>query len=111
MCQSRQGTDWLIERWTRLAAIAREVGAWNEDQRRLAFDMLGVPRDLRNLTIDVPAADDATALIALAEKQIAKLREDQVAVLDELNAAAPDARTKRPRLGPPTAYKLSPTPF
>jgi hypothetical protein len=85
--QSRQGTDWLIERWTRLAAIAREVGAWNEDQRRLAFDMLGVPRDLRNLTIDVPAGDEATALIALAEAQIARLREDQVAVLDELNEA------------------------
>ena len=85
--RSRQGTDWLIERWTRLAAIAKEVGAWSDDQRRLAFDMLGVPRDLRNLTIDVPAADDATALIALAEAQIAKLREDQVAVLDELSEA------------------------
>jgi hypothetical protein len=70
-----------------LSAIAKEVGAWNADQRRLAFDMLGVPRDLRNLTFDVPAGDDATALNVLAETQIAKLREDQGAVLDELNEA------------------------
>ncbi len=84
---SRHGCDWLIENWELLGAIARETGRWDDDQRRLAFDMLGVPRELRSVMTRVPAGDDVAGLIALAEARVAKLREDQEAVLDDLDDA------------------------
>jgi len=82
-----QGTDYLIERWEILAAIAREVGRWDDEQRWLAFDLLGVPHELRNTTIEVPEGDDATRLIALADAQILKLREHQETILGDVNEA------------------------
>ena len=84
---TRQGTDWLIECWESLGAIARETGRWDDDQRRLAFDMLGVAPQLRNITTRVPGGDDATGLIALADMQVTNLRNAQEAVLDDLNDA------------------------
>ena len=84
---SCQGSDWLIERWEILGTIALETGRWDDDQRRLAFDMLGVAPQLRNITTRVPGGDDATGLIALAETQVANLRDAQEAVLDDLNDA------------------------
>ena len=84
---SQQGADWLIERWETLGTIASEMGRWDDDQRRLAFDMLGVPRELRTITNRVPGGDDTAGLIALVETQVARLRDDQEAVLDDLNDA------------------------
>ena len=85
--KTRQGADWLIDHWESLAAIARENGGWDDDQRRLAFDLLGVPHHLRPGTYKVPRGDDAANLISLAESQIAELRDDLEAVLDDLNDA------------------------
>ena len=84
---SCQGSDWLIERWEILGTIALETGRWDDDQRRLAFDMLGVPRELRTVSNKVPGGDDVAGLIALVETQITKLRDEQEAVLDDLNDA------------------------
>jgi hypothetical protein len=85
--RSRQGTEWLIECWEMLGEIAHEIGRWDDDQRRLAFDMLGVPRELRSGTTRVPGGDDTPALVALVESQVAMLRDDLEAVLDDLNDA------------------------
>ena len=85
--RSRQGTDWLIDHWETLAAIARETGRWDDDQRRFAFNLLGVPRELRAGAAKVPHGDDAPKLIALAESQVATLRHLQAIVLDDLNHA------------------------
>jgi len=85
--RTRQGTDFLIEHWDILRAIAREIGRWDDDQRRLAFDMLGIAHELRNTTIDVPAGDDAPRLIALADAQITMLREEQESILDDMDDA------------------------
>jgi hypothetical protein len=44
-----QGCDWLIDRWALLArASIRNKGPWNPDQKRLAFDLLGTPQELRD---------------------------------------------------------------
>lgn len=45
--RSVAGTDWLIERWTRLAAIAGRL-PWTADQAALVHDLLGTPPNLRN---------------------------------------------------------------
>ncbi len=39
----KQGADWLRERWESLGEILTNKGAWTDEQRRLAFDLLGVP--------------------------------------------------------------------
>src|SRR6267378_6097135 len=40
MGRSRQGADWLIERWEGLGEALGTNGGWDEPQRRLAFDLL-----------------------------------------------------------------------
>ncbi len=81
----KQGADWLIERWELLGEILRNTGAWTDDQRRLALDLLGVPVALRDGGDILPPAADAEALAALVADQVAMLHEDQEAVLDALD--------------------------
>ncbi len=47
--QSPQGCDWLIERWAALAGVAEQPDfqTWDEEQTRLAWDLLGVPESCR----------------------------------------------------------------
>ena len=45
-----QGCDWMIDRWERLAAIARE-GGWDDLQKSLAFDLLGACPEERDYTL------------------------------------------------------------
>src|SRR5262249_30231809 len=80
-----QGLDWLIDHWTALGGIAKKAGAWDEAQRRLALDLLGVPHELRANGDALPAADDAARLVALAERQLERLtsRRELLARLDE----------------------------
>lgn len=81
----RQGADWLIERWEGLADVLRTNGGWDEDQARLALDMLGVVPELRNGSSALPALTDAEALSQLAAREIEKLRRDREDVLDALD--------------------------
>ncbi len=83
----RQGADWLIERWEALGEILGTNGRWSDDQRRLAFDLLGVPADLRDGSVKVPPADDAEGLAALVSRQVADLRVRQEDYLDESDEA------------------------
>jgi hypothetical protein len=69
----RQGADWLIEHWKGLAEVLESKGGWDEAQRRLAFDLLGVPPDLRDGSIRVPSATDRTALAELVAREIGRL--------------------------------------
>src|SRR5205807_659091 len=71
--QTVQGCEWLFARWEALGRIAESVGTWDEGQRSLAFDLLGVPPELR--TADARLADDgdAPALAALARAEMEAL--------------------------------------
>ncbi len=82
----KQGADWLIERWEALGIILQNTGTWTDDQRRLAFDLLGVPVALRDGGDMLPPPEDAEALAELVEGQIAMLQDDQEGVLDALDA-------------------------
>jgi hypothetical protein len=75
--RSRQGTDWLIERWEALARLIKANGTWDEPQRGLALDMLGVPHEIRDENDSLPAAHDAEGLARLAETEIRRLRRVQ----------------------------------
>ena len=79
------GADWLIRRWEILRDDLRSTGVWDDDQRRLAFDLLGVPRECRTGFHTVPRGDDLEALEALVLEQIDRLRDKQVEILDDLD--------------------------
>ena len=52
--QSRQGCDWLMERWIDLEQALEVHGEWNEEQTALTLDLLGVPTGFRNSTNRLP---------------------------------------------------------
>ncbi len=83
-------------------------GCWDEDQRSLAFDLLGVPRILRDGFYTVPEANDRARLEILVKSKIDAIREEQEIALDGLDAherelaacgmpLSEDAETKRLR--------------
>jgi hypothetical protein len=82
----KQGADWLMDRWESLGEILRNKGTWTDEQRRLAWDLLGVPVILRDGSDLLPPADDVEALDALVEQQLTILAEDQEGVLNRLDA-------------------------
>lgn len=86
--QTSQGADWLIERWEGLGEAATQNGGWNDDQRRLAFDLLGTPLELRDGRRLLPVEADGETLQALVTQQVDELRRLKSEVLDELDAIA-----------------------
>ncbi len=89
--RSVQGTDWLIDRWAILAEVA-DRQPWNAEQKSLANDLLGTPRQLRD---DAPehGVDTFGHIVApglsaaqLARRMLAELNHhrDLVAEADEL---------------------------
>jgi hypothetical protein len=102
---TKQGAALMIERWEGLAQIAVSCGGWDEAQRCMALDLLGIPIELQPGCSAIAPPGDKEALIALATQQIERLRTLIDAVLDEQDAqnqsdaiagilAADDADTK-----------------
>jgi hypothetical protein len=94
---SLQGANWKLDRWRLLAAEAAENQGLDEPQRQLAFDLLGVPRELRRGTSRVPAGHDVAGLKALCAREIKRL---ETRVVLELEGRDKRARA-RARLGLP----------
>jgi hypothetical protein len=70
--RTKQGTDWCLERWAGLEEAAEVQGSWTDEQRRLAFDLLGVPLEFRATSRNVPDASEGAALAELAAREIAR---------------------------------------
>ncbi len=77
--RTRQGVEWMIERWRALGQILDRKGEWTESQTALALDLLGTPRELRD---DQPVLDDPATLVA---REIALLERRKSASLDALD--------------------------
>ncbi len=88
------GCSWLITRWEclRLAATTNPEG-WNEIQTKLAFDLLGIPAEVRDRpVIEAVAcrrypAEPATSQLAIAEEMLADL-EERIGMVDESDNVA-----------------------
>ena len=83
---SKQGVEFLLERWHCLAQIARTNGAWTAAQRQLAYDMLGASEVLRDGGFYIPVEDNAGALVEVAEQEIGWLEESLERSLLQLDA-------------------------
>ena len=85
--RSAQGVDLLIERWECLADAVARTGDWDESQRSMALDLLGVAHVLRSgrTALDAPEGRDvASWLTELADRELKRLLGRRPA-LDELD--------------------------
>jgi len=88
LAETRQGADWLLDRWDALVAILDAGGDWTDVQKTLALDLLGVPaefRDGRTPLDPAPGADAPARLRALAAAESRRLRDHRAAALVELD--------------------------
>src|SRR5262249_36388592 len=106
--QTKQGVEWILENWSGLSDSLSTNGRWNDDQRSLALDLLGVAPVHRDGTTRVPPDADAATLAALVEAEIDRLHdrlESGLLNLDEAERAMAaagmpteeDAQTRRLR--------------
>jgi hypothetical protein len=88
--QNRHGCEVLIERWEGLGRILREVGFWDDSQRSMALNLLGVPLELRLGTtkVDPPEGDQSEARtfrLLLVESELDRLRSRKARAFDRLD--------------------------
>src|SRR5262249_23919807 len=69
-----KGAELLISYWTGLAAAHEANGDWDPAQRSLAYDLLGVRKELRSGSPILPPPGDKERLAAVAKRQIEILR-------------------------------------
>ncbi len=89
--QDRHGCEALIGRWEGLGRTLREVGGWDDSQRSMALDFLGVPVELRGGTtaVDPPEGgpiEAASLRLALVEGELARLRRRKAEAFDRIDA-------------------------
>ena len=72
--RSKHGTLILISRWEALGEAVAANQRLDEAQIQMAYDLLAIPKVLRNGSRQVPAADNAPALSALVERELARHR-------------------------------------
>ena len=105
-----QGCDLLIERWEALRAALAPGKPWDEANREIALDLLGVLPEFREVRTEVDAkeGDDAVALqSAVALDEIEQLKIRKAEWLDDFDAqsrewaicgySAPDVELNRVR--------------
>ncbi|HEV3163522.1 MAG TPA: hypothetical protein VGZ22_05740 [Isosphaeraceae bacterium] len=68
-----QGCEWLIARWEALVRVLDHHGAWTDDERARALDLLGVPLHERELDPSLPPDEPVEALRAVAATEIKSL--------------------------------------
>jgi hypothetical protein len=83
---TKHGAALMTERWDTLAQIARSCGDWDETQRRMALDLLGIPGELRAGCAAIAPPGDQGALVALATGQAQRLRTRIEELLEDQNA-------------------------
>ena len=87
--RSKHGTLLLISRWEALGeAVAANQGL-DESQIQMAYDLLAIPKVLRNGSRQVPAANDAPALASLVERELTRHRTNLERSLERARSVRP----------------------
>ena len=84
---TKQGCQWLLERWQILGAVLESGGEWTEEQRSLTMDLSGIPRELRT-GLDAPEPGDDVAMVAMVAERLEHRRTEVLEGLDELERSA-----------------------
>jgi hypothetical protein len=88
--QSLHGCELLIERWEGLGRVLCEVGNWDDSQRSMALNLLGVPIELRvgTTAVDPPEGgtlDAGTFRLGVVEGELKRLRSRKAEAFDRLD--------------------------
>jgi hypothetical protein len=88
--QDRHGSEVLIDRWEGLGRIVREGGDWDDSQRSMALNPLGVPLELRTgaTAVAPPEGDQSEAKVfrlLVVEAELDRLRGRKLAAFDLLD--------------------------
>jgi hypothetical protein len=81
-----QGCDWLIARWESLAIALAEQGHWDDLQRSLAYDLLGVPPLERPCEDRIRDESSRDELLAVVQEEIQWLDAQKAEGLDDLDS-------------------------
>ena len=76
--RTRQGCEWLLDRWRSLGRVFDHAGSWTDAQTSLALDLLGTPLELR----DGPAPASPPDLVAREVARLERLKADALDALD-----------------------------
>ncbi len=82
--RTRQGVEWLIERWKVLGAFFEQNGEWTEAQNALALDLLGTLPEFRN---DAPIKHPAL-VVAREVADLERRLDDALDAYDDLEREA-----------------------
>ena len=89
--RSKYGALLLISRWESLGQAAASNLGLDDSQIQMAYDLLAVPKVLRNGSRQVPAATDVPALLALVEREIAMHRANLTRTLNWMDQSEREA--------------------
>jgi hypothetical protein len=82
LTKTRQGCEWLLDRWRELSAVLDDGREWNELERSLAFDLLGTRASLRHRD-PWPEGGSARELARRQVETLERLKADSLEALDE----------------------------
>ncbi|WZO98270.1 hypothetical protein EP7_005330 [Isosphaeraceae bacterium EP7] len=91
------GCEWLIGRWQALGHALDKTGAWTDEQRTMALDLLGVDLAARDMPMFLDVDDDATSLgarQALVDDQLERLHARKESSLDDIEDDRREAAAK-----------------
>jgi hypothetical protein len=81
LLKTKQGCDWLLDRWRALGEIVARGEEWTEPQKSLALDLLGIPLQVRNV---LPWCE-GESLAAFVAQQIEALEAAKAGALDVID--------------------------
>jgi hypothetical protein len=88
---SKQGVEYLARHWRGLRETLAATGGWDEAQKSLAFDLLGIRQEHRAGCPRLRPDADTAELAQLVESELARLQkrlDDFLLALDEADQAA-----------------------
>lgn len=87
--QSLDGVEWLLERWRYLQGAADSETGWDEDQRKIALDLMGIPLEFQeNPPIPVSSPDPVER--KRIQTELAQARASEIEQMHLVNAQRSD---------------------
>jgi hypothetical protein len=96
LCMTSAGCDWMILRWRALEKVLDKKGEWNDEQCKLALDLMGVGDDIRAMNNPLEAVEEydrVAHLRGIIEDELAGLAARQEEALDMIDDDLREATT------------------
>jgi hypothetical protein len=75
LARSKQGAEWLLQSWMGLSDILETNGSWDDEQRRLALDMVDMRKELRNGNRLITPETEKEDLAQIVTDEVGRLEE------------------------------------